>query len=366
MANPRKSTPPRAPQPLTASADTSPLPGRSHGRATLATVAAHAGVTPMTISRYLRSPGLVALPTAEKIDAALVKTGYTPNKSAGLLAGRRSSIVAVIVPSIANSIFSETVQALSDGLQTHALELLLASTNYTLEREEQQIRAVLAWSPAALVVTGRRHSPAATAMMRQAQAAGMPVVEIWDHEAGERDFTQIGFSHTLAGELMAHHLIGRGYRDLVYIDSAVPEDFRAHERGKAFANAARAAQAQVRVIQAPPMEPMAAGRAMLRQLHAQGLPQAMAFASDYPAAGAWLQAQDSGLQLPGRLALLGFGDYAISAQLGSGLSTVSVDRRAIGSVCAQHVLASLLAPSVKAVPARQRVMQPTILQRGST
>lgn len=368
MANPRKSTPPLAAQPPVVRRAAVLQPGRSHGRPTQATVAAQAGVTTMTVSRYLRSPALVAPPTAARIDAALIETGYTPNKSAGLLAGRRSSIVAVIVPSIANSIFSETVQALSDGLQAHELELLLASTNYTLEREEQQIRAVLAWSPAALVVTGRRHTAAAMAMMHQAQADGTPVVEIWDCEASDREIVQIGFSHTLVGELMAQHLIGRGCRDLVYVDSAVPEDFRAHERGKAFAKAARAARVPVRVLQAPAMEPMAAGRAMLRQLLAQGGQQrlGMAFASDYPAAGAWLQAQDAGLLVPGRLSLLGFGDYPIAAQLGSGLSTVSVDRRGIGSVCARHLLASLLSPATEAVSPRQRVMLPRILQRGST
>ncbi len=340
--------------------------GRSHGRATQATVAAQAGVTTMTVSRFLRSPDRVASDTADKIRAALEITGYTPNKNAGMLAGRRSSIVAVIVPSIASSTFSETVQALSDGLQAYELELLLASTNYSLEREEHQIRAVLAWSPSALVVTGRAHTPAARALLRQAQASGLPVVEIWDFDARDTGFVQIGFSHALVGELMAGHLLSRGYRDLIYVDNSVPQDLRAHERGKAFVRAARTARAQVRVLRMPRLEPMAAGRAVLRQLQADGLPRAMAFASDFPAAGAWLQAQETGVAVPGQLAVLGFGDYPIAAQLGAGLSTVSVDRQSLGTICARQVLAMLYPDAAPAVSALQREILPRVVERGST
>jgi len=342
------------------------LTGRSHGRATQATVAAHAGVTTMTVSRFLRAPDLVARETAEKIHAALLHTGYTPNKSAGMLAGGRSSIVAVIVPSIANATFSETVQALSDGLQTHELELLLASTNYQSDREEQQIRAVLAWSPSALVVTGRMHSSAAKRLLAQARASAIPVVQIWDFDAQDKDTVQIGFSHKRVGALMAEHLTGRGYHDLVYVDNSVPGDVRAHERSKAFVRAVRQSQAQVRVVPMPRADPMAAGRAVLQQLQRDGLPRAMAFSSDFPAAGAWLHAREAGIAVPQQLALLGFGDYPIAAQLGAGLSTVSVDRQSLGTLCAQQVLAMVYPQASEPVALEQREIRPRIVERGST
>lgn len=363
MANPMKSS--------NASADPPPNPplpvqGRGLGRATQATVAEQAGVTTMTVSRFLRAPELVASATADKIRAALDRTGYTPNKQAGLLAGRRSSIVAVIVPSIASSTFSGTVQALSDGLQAHQLELLLAATNYDLDREAQQIRAVLAWSPSALVVTGRAHTPAATDLLRQAQASGVPVVRIWDFDPLDAEFVQVGFSHTRVGELMASHLLSQGYDDLAYVDNRVPLDLRAHARCKAFVRVARKAKARVRVVAMPLGDPMAAGRAVLQQLLADGpLPRAMAFASDFPAAGAWLLAREAGITMPGELALLGFGDYPIAAQLGTGLSTVDVDRQSLGALCAQQVLAMVYPDAVAPVEAEKREIRPRILARGT-
>jgi LacI family gluconate utilization system Gnt-I transcriptional repressor len=312
--------------------------GRSHGRATQATVAVYAGVTTMTVSRFLRSPGLVAPETARRIRAALGETGYTPNKQAGMLATGRSTIVAAIIPSIASSIFAETVQGLSDRLQAHGLELLLASTNYSLEREEEQIRAVLGWSPAGLVVTGRSHTPAGLALMHGAQRSGTPVLEIWDHDPTDHSFAQIGFSHASVGAMMAAHLVRQGYSDLKYVDSGVFEDFRAHERGQAFAAAARSAGAAVSVYPAEQIEPMQAGRLALQAVQKTGLPRAMAFANDHLAAGAFLQAIEQGIRIPEDLALLGFGDFPISKQLGSGLCTISVKRYDIGSKCAEVLI----------------------------
>ena len=54
--------------------DAAPRQRRGHGRVTLRDVAAAAGVTAITVSRYLRQPGVVAPATADAIQAALSAT----------------------------------------------------------------------------------------------------------------------------------------------------------------------------------------------------------------------------------------------------------------------------------------------------
>ncbi len=371
------------PAPPAAPAAPSRQARRGHGRVTLQDVAAHAGVTAITVSRFLRDPAQVAEDTATRIRAALSSTGYVPNKQAGQLASGVSNMVALLVPNLANSIFAETAQGLSDGLQAAGFELLIASTGYSLEREEAQLRAVLGWFPAALVVTGRRHSPGTFKLMADAQAAGVPVVEIWDHEVtarrgGAKDaaaavaavvaadgtppttraaahaaatatrrsagvrFTQIGFSHDDVGRAMAEHLLRAGHRRLAYVDSGVAEDYRAHERGLAFVNAAQAAGAKVTLVVAPGGEAFDAGRHVLGELlRAQPAITAAAFANDHLACGALLEANRRGVAVPGRMALLGFGDFAIARQLSPALSSVQLPRHAIGTEAARSLLSAL-------------------------
>ena len=328
---------------------------RGHGRVKLQDVAALAGVTSITVSRYLRAPSIVAELTAKRIQTALSTTGYVPNKQAGQLASGHSRMVAAIIPSISNSIFSETVQGLGDTLQASGYELMLASSGYSLEREEAQIRAVLAWSPSALVVTGRHHTTDALRLLKAANRNGTPVIEVWDQPADREtvsvdSISQVGFNHHAVGRAMAEHLLSRGHRQLAYVDSGVEEDFRAHERGAGFRAAARAHSkinrrdpATVKLIKPPAGDAFECGRLALRQIMA--LPgaaiTAAAFANDHLACGALLEAQAQGIQVPAQLALMGFGDFPISRQLQPALSTVSPPRFDIGVQAAEVLLAAL-------------------------
>jgi LacI family transcriptional regulator, gluconate utilization system Gnt-I transcriptional repressor len=340
-----------------------------HGRLTLQDVAAEAGVTAITVSRYLREPAVVAADTAQRIRAALAETGYVPNKQAGLLASGVSNMVAALLPNLANSIFAETAQGLSDGLQAAGYELLIASTDYSLAREEHQLRALLGWNPAALVVTGRRHAPGALTLLANAKAAGTPVIEIWDHHPAAPGsqravFTQIGFNHDQVGQAMAEHLLAQGHRQLAYVDSGVAEDYRAHERGLAFARTVTQAGAQVTVLVAPAGEAFDAGRQMLGELLRSGSTRitAAAFANDHLACGALLEASDRKVPVPERLALLGFGDFAIARQLTPGLSSVRLPRHDIGKEAA----ASLLHALRHNKPAISVALPWTLMPRGST
>ncbi len=336
---------------------------------TLQDVAHAAGVTAITVSRFLREPGVVAEDTAARIRRALAHTGYVPNKQAGLLASGVSNVVAALLPNLANSIFAETAQGLSDGLQAAGFELLIASTGYSLEREEHQLRALLGWHPAALIVTGRRHSPGAQKLLTHAKNAGTPVIEIWDHhppEPGARRtaFTQIGFNHDDVGRAMAEHLLRCGHRVLAYVDSGVAEDYRAHERGMAFANTAKAAGAKVTVLTAPAGDAFDAGRHVLGQLLRAGPPMitAAAFANDHLACGALLEANQRRIDVPKRMALLGFGDFAISRQLEPAMSSVQLPRYDIGSETAKSLLDALRLGK----PAAPVALPWALVVRGST
>lgn len=371
---------------------------RGHGRATLDDVAAVAEVTKITVSRYLREPARVAPATAERVRAALAATGYLPNKQAGLLASGRSNIVAALIPNLGHSIFGETVQALSEALQATGHELLLASTGYSPEREEEQLRTLLGWAPSALVVTGRHHTPGALRLLAEARAAGTPVVEIWDHHppeltttqasmaasmAAPMPFAQIGFDHGAVGQAMAAHLLDAGHRRLAYLDSGLDTDFRAHERGAAFAAEAQRRGAQVQMLRAAVGDPFNAGRQAFDDLGMGGRRRlvsatvadtapatasanvpatAIACANDHLACGVLMQALDAGVAVPDDLAVLGFGDFPVGRQLRPALSTVRPPSQEIGRATAQ-ALARALATGE---PPQSRALPWQLIARGST
>ena len=325
-------------------------PRRGHGRPTLHDVAGLAAVTRITVSRYLNAPEQVAPETAARICAAIAAIGYVPNLQAGQLASGRSKVVAALIPSINNSIFAETIQALSEGLNNTGYELLLTCTAYDMTREESQLRALIGWAPAALVMTGRQHSQTTLRLMLEAQMAGTPVIEIWDDrhaDDAEPAFARIGFSHAEVGRAMARHLLQQGHRHLAYVHSPILADFRAQERGDAFAAEVAAAGATLSLFRAGAGDPFDAGRESLNHLlSSHAAVTAVAFSNDNLACGALLETKRRGIDVPGALSLLGFGDFPIGRQLSPSLSTISPPRGEIGRAAAQALLAALTTNSV--------------------
>jgi LacI family transcriptional regulator, gluconate utilization system Gnt-I transcriptional repressor len=102
----------------------------------------------------------------------------------------------------------------------------------------------------------------------------------------------------------------------------------------------------------------------LGQLVGAGPPSitAAAFANDHLASGALLEAARRRLMVPERLALLGFGDFAIARQLSPGLSSVQLPRYAIGTETAKSLLQALR----QGLPAVPVALPWTLLARGST
>ena len=58
------------------------MPSRHRPVATLATVAAAAGVSRQTVSNALNSPELLRPDTLERVQRAIDRLGYTPNRAA--------------------------------------------------------------------------------------------------------------------------------------------------------------------------------------------------------------------------------------------------------------------------------------------
>lgn len=76
---------------------------------TIADVALLAGVSKATASRTFSRPELVSADTAQRVHNAAEKLGFIVNNTARLLAGGRSGILALVVPTLDNSYFSPVI-----------------------------------------------------------------------------------------------------------------------------------------------------------------------------------------------------------------------------------------------------------------
>jgi len=305
-------------------------------------VARLAGVSMMTVSRAIREPAKVAPATRARVSAAIADLGYVPNLTAGSLASQRSGIIAAIVPTIDNSIFAETMRGLTATLTVAGYQVLLGQTAYDENAEEALVAAFLGRRVDGMLVTGVKHS----ALTRQRLIkAGIPVVETWDLTADPIDMV-VGFSNHDAGRAIARYLLDRGYLRLGF---AGGNDDRTRSRLAGFEAAIRRVKgASLMRAMLPAGTSFRGGREALGDLLAQdpGL-QAVFCSNDAIAVGALMECRRRGIEVPRDLAIAGFADLDIAAEVTPTLTSVHVGARRIGEESARLLLTRLAGLAVE-------------------
>src|SRR6267142_4990237 len=180
---------------------------------TLSAVAKLAGVSSITVSRVVRLPDLVAPETRGRVEAAMRELGYVPNQLAVGLARARTRSIGVLVPTIANSIFADTVQGLADELEPLGYAVILAQSRYDAAREDHMLSALLSRRPEAIIMVG---SPATEDGARLLRRAGIPIVETWELPAAPIDAVA-GFDNYEAGVAVARYLVRQGRQSFAFI-----------------------------------------------------------------------------------------------------------------------------------------------------
>ena len=89
-----------------------------------------------------------------KSDQAAADLGYVANPAARALASKQSHNIVVLVPSLANQLFIETLEAIHAVMHPRGLEVLIGNYHYSRDEEENLLRNYLAYQPRGLLLTG--------------------------------------------------------------------------------------------------------------------------------------------------------------------------------------------------------------------
>lgn len=296
-----------------------------------------AGVSQVTVSRALSDPAKVSPATLKKVHDAIAVTGFVPNALAGALASRRSRLVSTLVPSITNITYASMVKTFGQEMRARGYQIMLTECGFDPAEEELVITAHLSRRPDAMLLVGTRHTANSRRMLL---AAGIPVVEVWDVTETPIDLC-VGFSHPEAGRAAARFAVGAGYGQAACVFAS---DERALRRKDAFC-------AEFRALTGRPTPDASFGaeaslgmgrRGLAALLDEKGFAGGVVFcSSDLIAHGVLLEARARGLAVPGEIAVIGFGDQGFAPDTVPPLTSVRVDRAALGGRAAQAILGRL-------------------------
>ncbi|PPC74325.1 transcriptional regulator [Pokkaliibacter plantistimulans] len=305
------------------------------GKVTLNDVAERVGVSAITISRALRTPEKVSEVLRQRIDEAVQELGYRPNYAARALASARSHTVVVLVPSLSNEVFVDTLSGIYETLHPRGYQVLIGNSRYSKEEEERLLSAYLTHNPDGILVTGFEHTAEVERLLAN---AGCPVVYMMEmDEQGQRPC--VGFSQYECGLAMTNYLLQRGYQRIGFM--AVQGDSRVLKRWQGYQDSLKQAERYDprREHYVPDSSSVGLGAELLAQMLEQAPDLDAVFCcNDDLAQGALFYCQRHGIRVPEQLAIVGFNDLAASAWTVPSLTSIATPRYAIGKRAAELFL----------------------------
>ncbi|PLW77060.1 LacI family DNA-binding transcriptional regulator [Cohaesibacter celericrescens] len=329
-------------------------------------VARKAGVAPMTVSRALRGDGYVVEEKKERIINAAKELGYVLNMSAGSLSSNKTNFVSVLIPSINNSNFSETVHGIAEVLHSKGMQILFGYTDYSMENEEHIISTMLKRRPEGIILTGGVHTDQARNLLKNAH---IPVVEIWD--LPEKPINHaVGFLNSRTIEDMMARLLFLGYRNIAFLGGDEGGDNRGRERRLGYERAVKTLgldKSCVIPLGPPPITMMHGKEGIIRLIKEWPEVDAVVCVSDLPAFGAIMECQRQGWKVPERLAVAGFGDFEVSSFSCPSITTINVGCAELGRNAGEIMAKAIEGIRCKTPISPQIITTPhTVIEREST
>jgi DNA-binding LacI/PurR family transcriptional regulator len=329
-----------------------------NGPTGLKKLAEHLGLNPATVSVVLNEVPGRSIPqaTRDRIKAAAKELNYQPSLLARSLRNRRTLSIGILVPDLSESYHNQVVGGIGD----HLME---AGYFYFTAHHRRRENLVEEYSQ---MLLGRGMEALITIDTPLEHPFPVPVVAVGGHRSID-GITNMILDHRFAAELALTHLHALGHRRIAFVrGQSFSED--ASERWRCIVQVAREIGIPIRReltvqldrdISSPEL-----GYPVIQHLLAnrEQFTAVVAF-NDMSAIGAIRALQDSGMQVPADVSVIGFDDITAAEFNNPRLTTIRQPLAIMGRMAAQCVL--------NRIQGRERfrkqiVVEPELVAREST
>ena len=323
----------KAPTPVTSQPEKRSVP-------TIRDVARIAEVSIGTASKALNAGGRLKQETRDKVLAAARDIGYRPNDLAQSLHRTRSMTVGIISSDSFGRFTLPIVEALEQSLAAEGIAIFMCNATDDPVRERQHIDALLGKRIDGLVVTSRRadERPPVGPL-----PAGLPVIYVYSQPDDHSALSLVPDDEGGA-RLAIHHLLATGKKRIAHVTG--PERFEAVRlRHQGYVNALSEAGIKPRAgdyLSGAWSEEW--GRDAVARLFdgKRAAPDALFCGNDQIARGAADALRERGIDVPGKVAVVGFDNWNIMTEAARPpLSSIDMNLSALGREAGRMLIAMI-------------------------
>jgi DNA-binding LacI/PurR family transcriptional regulator len=296
-------------------------------------LAEHLDLNPATVSVVLNEVPGRSIPqsTRDRVKAAAKELNYQPSLLARSLRNRRTLTIGILVPQLGDGYHTQVMSGIGDHLMEAGYFYFTAHHRHRKDLVEEYSRMLLGRGAEALI--------AIDTMLEH--PFSVPVVAVAGHRRID-GVTNVVIDHRFAAELALTHLYSLGHRRIAFIRGQ-PFSSDSEERWQSIVTAAHQIGIPIkpelvvqldRDISSPEL-----GYPVMQQLLSRGQQfTAVVSFNDMSAIGAMRALQDSGLQVPGDVSVIGFDDIQAAAFNSPRLTTIRQPMSNMGRIAAQCIL----------------------------
>lgn len=315
-------------------------------KVTIDDVAELAGVSIKTVSRVVNREPNVREATREKVEKAIARLNYQPNKAARNLASHLSHLIGLIyddpsyyeVPSAGYVIRMQ--QGALSACHASNYELLIHPCQYRKRDIGKEIKTLIERArPDGIVLAAPLSNM--PKIVRAIEATGTPLVRLSPGMANGKQLSVVTNDREISAE-MTRYLASLGHTRIAFITGhpsakAVGNRYLGYRDGLEQSGLKFSEQ-----LVAAGDNSIGSGEACaMRLLERKNRPTAIFAANDDMAAGVIRVADRLGIKVPGELSVAGFDDIALARQVYPALTTIHQPLSAMSEQAAMALIASV-------------------------
>ncbi|MCL6088196.1 MAG: LacI family transcriptional regulator [Actinobacteria bacterium] len=327
-------------------------------------IAQEADVAISTVSNVINKTRFVTSDTKEKVINAIKKLDYRPNIIARGLRTRSTRTVAVIVPDISSSFFSQVINGMEEIARNRKYTLILGCTSFDLGEEERITNILLdSFIDGFIYFSGFDNYK----LIKKIYDKNIPVVAL-DKDLGESDIPTVVTDNIAASECCVDYLYKFGHRKIGYITFTYDKQTTVKKRYEGYLSGLKKNNLKFDpdlVLISPEMrlhETTSTYDAVRNFLKKGKIPTAFLTVADVFAFGLLRALKDEGFKIPRDVSVMGFDNIIFSQFTDPLLTTMKQPKKLMGTI-AMNLLLDII--EGKEIKEKKIIIPTTIIERES-
>ena len=325
---------------------------------TLKDVAKAAGVSYATVSRALSGSSQIGSETREQVLKLCDDMGYTTNFVARSMVTKRTNLIGLVVPSVDNQFMSELAYHAEVSARSHGYNIMLCDSGPDLRQEKTVVKLLLGRQVDGILIVPQSSRSYESLKPYLDQT---PTVFLSEN-LRDQPQSYVAVDNSRGTYLGTQYLYELGHRDILYFGQ---RQSTTHQlRAEGYLKACQELGLAPRYFNSEyTRSSIQGGYQLAKELFQKPLDYTAIFAStDSNALGVLTAADELGIDIPGRLSLIGFDNISATALSRIDLTTIDQPKKAM-AVQAVDMLRDKIEHGTQGYV--HQILLPTLIRRGT-